>query len=102
MTERKGGSMTRSGAAETATTFMGSEVSGSHEGRSIKFCVSLWGVVSCKGAASLLIPSVNLFSSVSVCFYHGAKWLVKKALAEHDITSELIGKRPLLCFYVLP
>ena len=49
---------------------MGSRVSGSHE-RSITSrlrlppCSSLWGVVSCKGAATSLVPRVSVF--VIIC-----------------------------------
>ena len=52
--ERWVGSTTGPGVAETATTFMGSDVRGSHE-RRFKFCVSLLGVVSRKRAASSLV-----------------------------------------------
>ena len=89
------------GAVETAATFMGSGVSRLHERRSIKFCVSLWGVVSCEGAATSLIPRVSLSSSsflsvcarlrlrpspsssisVFVCLRRSARWLVQRALA---------------------
>ena len=51
---------------ETATIFIGSDVSGSHERRMFKFSVSLWDVVSCKGTASSLIPRVSLSSFLSV------------------------------------
>ena len=44
---------------------MGLVVSGLHE-RQFMFCVSLWGVVICKGAASLLVPRVSLSLSSSV------------------------------------
>ena len=63
----------------TATTFMGSGVSESHERRRFQFCVSLRGVVSCKGAASSLVPRVSLSSSssVSVCLRRSARWLAQ-------------------------
>ena len=70
-------------AAETATTFMGSGVSGSHERSRFKFCISLSGVVSCKRVASSLVPRVGLTSSSSVfvfvCLRRSARWLVQRA-----------------------
>ena len=58
--------MTGSEVAETATTFMGSGLSASHERRRFKFFVSLRCVVSCKGAATSLVPTVSPSSSVFV------------------------------------
>ena len=50
-----------------------SVVSGSHA-RGIKFYVSLRCVVSCKGAASSLVPSVSLSSSSSVSVVAPGGW----------------------------
>ena len=76
--------MTGPGAAETVAFFMGSGVRGSHERKSISslfvfvcLCrhlppsLSLWGVVSCKGAATSFIPRVSLSLSVSVVVQGG-------------------------------
>ena len=41
---------------------------------------SLWGVVSCKGAATSLIPRVSTSSSVSVCLCHSVVLLDVKEL----------------------
>ena len=60
------GSAKGPGAAETDSTFMVSGISGSHERRRLRLCVSLWGVVNYKGAASSLVPRVSLSSSSSL------------------------------------
>ena len=54
----------------TAASFMGSGVSESHERRSIKLCLRhSGGVVSCKTAATSLVPRVSLPSSSSVSIF---------------------------------
>ena len=68
--EKWGGSTTRPGAVGPATTFMSSGVSGSHERRSIKFCVHSGLSSGPRESASSLVstvsPSSSSASSVSV------------------------------------
>ena len=73
--ERRDGSTTGPMAAETAAIFMNSGISGSHERRSIKFCVHSGGDVSCKGAARMsLSSSVHLPPSSSVSVVVPGGW----------------------------
>ena len=65
-----GGSTTGSGAAETAASVMGSGVSGSHEGRSIKFRLCYSGVSSAVRELPLRSsPKVSLSSSSTVSVF---------------------------------
>ena len=81
--KRWSGSTNGPGAAETATSFVSSGVSGTHE----KYQVgcSLWGVVSAKGADSFLVPRVSLSSSISVVVPTG--WSRGRCLSVRCSTS---------------
>ena len=59
---------------KSAVTFVGSDAIRSLERRSVKFCVSFWGVVSRKGVASSLVRRVSLPSSSSVSVLVPGGW----------------------------
>ena len=69
---------------------MDSGVNPLRERARFKFCVSVWGVVSCKGACQFTRPqSESIF--VFICLHHGARWWVQSASAVY----------PMMCIEVL-